>query len=137
MEVPKHLGHKPIIAVNNYGKIDAIYANETDVVALSIGKAQYDNDDISAKIWRHNGDRWSRQSEEMPIHRALDLSILVVASFITNGESDYSLTSMREEIVNKDELDLIKSFYKSNKQKLRPRILELKKIIDTYLETEK
>lgn len=136
-EVPKHLGHKPIIAVNNYRKIDAIYANETDAVALSIGKAQYDNDDISAKIWRYKSDRWSRQSEEMPIHRALDLGILVVASFITDGESDYSLTSMREEIVNKDELDLIKSFYNSNKQKLRPRILELKKIIDTFLETEK
>ena len=49
MEVPKHLSHKPIIAVNNYSKIDAIYANETDAVALSIGKAQYDNGDISAK----------------------------------------------------------------------------------------
>ena len=25
--------------------------------------------DISAKVWRHTGEKWSRQSEEMPLHR--------------------------------------------------------------------
>jgi hypothetical protein len=33
--------------------------------------------DISAKVWRHTGERWSRQSEELPLHRALDLAILI------------------------------------------------------------
>ena len=38
MESPKHLSHKPIISVNDYDKIDALYANKkTDVKALSIG----------------------------------------------------------------------------------------------------
>jgi len=32
---------------------------------------------ISAKIWRHTGEKWSRQSEEMPLHRVLDLAILI------------------------------------------------------------
>ncbi|HSG29054.1 MAG TPA: DUF6530 family protein, partial [Candidatus Krumholzibacterium sp.] len=35
------------------------------------------NLDISAKIWRHTGGKWSRQSEEMPLHRVLDLAILI------------------------------------------------------------
>ena len=33
--------------------------------------------DISAKIWRYTGEKWSRQSEEIPLHRAIDLSIFV------------------------------------------------------------
>jgi len=33
--------------------------------------------DISAKAWRHTGEKWSRQSEELPLHRVLDLAILV------------------------------------------------------------
>ena len=31
MNSPKHLSHKPIISVNDYDKIDALYADKTDV----------------------------------------------------------------------------------------------------------
>ena len=50
---------------------------------LSLGLAQWNdrgNVDISAKVWRHTGEKWSRQSEELPIHRVLDLAILVCRS---------------------------------------------------------
>lgn len=33
--------------------------------------------DISAKVWRHTGGKWSRQSEELPLHRVIDLAIMV------------------------------------------------------------
>ena len=34
--------------------------------------------DISAKVWRYTGEeKWSRQSEELPLHRVLDLAILI------------------------------------------------------------
>jgi hypothetical protein len=33
--------------------------------------------EISAKVWRHTGGKWSRQSEELPLHRALDLALLI------------------------------------------------------------
>lgn len=36
-----------------------------------------DRVDISAKVWRYTGEKWSRQSEELPIHRVLDMAILV------------------------------------------------------------
>ena len=36
--------------------------------------------DISAKVWRYTGEKWSRQSEELPLHRVLDLAILVCRS---------------------------------------------------------
>lgn len=40
MESPKHLSHRPIISVNDYDTIDGLYANKTDVKALSIGMAE-------------------------------------------------------------------------------------------------
>lgn len=78
---PTNLKHKPIYAINNYSKIDGNYKNDTDVVALSIGKAQW-NESItipSVKVWRKVNNRWSRQSEETTVTRALDLATLIVS----------------------------------------------------------
>ena len=137
MNAPEHLNHKPIIAVNDYDKIDAIYANDTDVRALSIGQAQYDKEELSVKIWRHTGEKWSRQSEEMPLHRALDLSILSIAAILTDTKAKYPLTSLREEIVLEDRVDEIKDYYKHNEKMLRPRLEELRKILNTFFDKEK
>jgi len=38
--------------------------------------------DISAKVWRYTGEKWSRQSEELPMHRVLDLAILTCRSYL-------------------------------------------------------
>jgi hypothetical protein len=43
MEAPKHLTHKPIVAVNDYEPKDG---DANDARALSIGKAQYNPKDI-------------------------------------------------------------------------------------------
>ena len=81
MKIPKHLKHKPVIVLENYDKIDGSYLpEETDAKGLSLGLAQWNdrgNVDISAKVWRFTGEKWSRQSEEMPLHRVLDLAILI------------------------------------------------------------
>ena len=47
---------------------------------MSLGLAQWNDRgkvDISAKVWRYTGEKWSRLSEELPLHRVLDLAILV------------------------------------------------------------
>lgn len=80
MQIPNYLKHKPVIVAENYDRLDGRYANGTDVQGLSLGLAQWNEKgqvDISAKIWRYTGERWSRQSEEMPLHRVLDLAILI------------------------------------------------------------
>ena len=46
MKAPTNLNHKPIISVNDYEKFEPNYPNTTDVRALSIGKAQYNQNDI-------------------------------------------------------------------------------------------
>lgn len=86
--VPTHLQHKPIYVVNGYNWVDNPNDGNSDALGLSIGLAQWNDrfgKDISAKVWRHtkgsNGEfdtgKWSRQSEELPLHRVLDLSIFI------------------------------------------------------------
>lgn len=80
MNIPTTLKHKPVIVVENYGNVDGRYAYDTDAKGISLGLAQWNDRgkvDISAKVWRHTGEKWSRQSEELPLHRVLDLAILV------------------------------------------------------------
>lgn len=83
MDIPTELKHKPVITVPDYPSVDGRYANNTDAKGLSLGLAQWNERgqvDVSAKIWRHTSKRWSRQSEELPLHRVLDLAILVCRS---------------------------------------------------------
>lgn len=79
MKIPTELKHKPVFVVENYDEIDGSTHN-SDAKGLSLGIAQWsDRGHVysSAKVWRHTGDRWSRQSEEMPLHRVLDLALLI------------------------------------------------------------
>ncbi|HKL59692.1 MAG TPA: DUF6530 family protein [Sphaerochaeta sp.] len=80
MEIPTTLKHKPVIVVENYKEVDGKRAYESDAQGLSIGLAQWNDRgsvEASAKVWRHTGEKWSRQSEELPLNRVLDLAILV------------------------------------------------------------
>ncbi len=80
MKIPTTLKHKPVVISDNYENVDGRYAYNTDAKGLSLGLAQWNDRgkvDISAKVWRHTGEKWSRQSEELPLHRVLDLAILV------------------------------------------------------------
>lgn|SRR5690606_22377798 len=91
MKIPNHLSHKPILKLEDYSKLDGRFANQTDAEGLSIGLAQWSNAtemDLSAKVWRYTGKKWSRQSEELPLHRVLDLASLLCAamSYVKTGD---------------------------------------------------
>lgn len=80
MQIPTTLKHKPVIVSENYENIDGRKAYHSDAKGLSLGLAQWNDRgkvDISAKVWRHTGEKWSRQSEELPMHRVIDLAILI------------------------------------------------------------
>lgn len=83
MKIPTTLKHKPVIVAEDYDNIDGRNAYNSDAKGLSLGLAQWNDRgkvDISAKVWRHTGGKWSRQSEELPMHRVLDLTILICQS---------------------------------------------------------
>ena len=80
MKIPTILKHKPVIVSENYENIDGRNAGKSDAKGLSLGLAQWNDRgkvEISAKVWRYTGEKWSRQSEELPIHRVIDLAILI------------------------------------------------------------
>ena len=92
MEIPTNLKHKPVIVAEDYARIDGRAAYESDAQGLSLGLAQWNDRgkvDISAKVWRHTGEKWSRQSEELPLHRVLDLAILTCRAALYFREEAY------------------------------------------------
>ncbi len=92
MKIPTQLKHKPVIVAEDYSHIDGRTAYDTDAQGLSLGLAQWNDRgkvDVSAKVWRYTGEKWSRQSEELPLHRVLDLAILTCRSLLYFREEAY------------------------------------------------
>ncbi|WP_312922135.1 DUF6530 family protein [Empedobacter brevis] len=129
MESPKHLTHKPIISISDYETKDGQYINSSDARALSIGKAQYDQDEITLKVFRHTGTRWSRQSEELPLHRNIDLNILLVSTLLKEYKTkDFDLI-----IDDESNVDLIHQYYDDYENYLKPRLEELHDKLTKFL----
>lgn len=73
---PNNLQHQPVFLLP-YEEHDGPFAGKTDCKFLSVGWAQYNPREISVKTLRHTGSKWFRQSEELPIHRVIDLTLLL------------------------------------------------------------
>ena len=119
MDIPTHLNHKPIVKLENYSKIDGAYRNDTDVQGLSLGVSQWSDEDLSVKAWRHSGKKWSRMSEELPLHRVLDLASLV-CSALSYAQSDILLSDDKFSITTSNDADLLNNL----KQKLHPEYVK-------------
>ena len=92
MNIPTSLKHKPVITVENYEHVDGRNAYVSDAKGLSVGLAQWNDRgrvEASAKVWRYTGEKWSRQSEELPLHRVLDLAILIARVVRYRNEESY------------------------------------------------
>lgn len=101
--LPMHLKHKPIYALDDYADIDRSYQKPTDVTALSLGKAQWSAADEfvpSVKVWRRGDNGWSPQSEETTLTRALDLVMLVVkvVDALENNQSVEPIKTMYDTV---------------------------------------
>lgn len=121
MKCPKHLKHRPIIVVDDYEKIDA--CGSYDAKALSIGKAQWDNNDISAKIFRHTGSKWSRQSEELPFPRVLDLAEFIIGTIL--GKE----TTLGENVIDAHSKHLVDDYINANKSMFLDKIDNIRRLL--------
>lgn len=110
MDIPTHLNHRPIIKWENYYKVDGHFKNNTDAQGLSVGLAQWNSPnenepDISVKVWRHTGEKWSRQSEEIPVHRLVDMTSLLCSALmyaekgVLLSEEFFSITSSQDDFL--------------------------------------
>lgn len=136
--IPKHLKHKPIVGIDNYNQHDGHYtATGTDAESLSVGFAQYDNTnphELTAKVFRKNKekDRWSRQSEELPLHRCVDLCNLIVQSILKSKGIKYSddnILKITPNDVDTEALKDIKVFYEDPKNQMQLKLRELMKLL--------
>ncbi len=78
LKIPRNLKHKPIILEKISGDCDA--------KCFSIGKAQWDNNDLSIKVFRYVNNRWSPQSEEIPLGRFLKMAEFLIECIDGNFE---------------------------------------------------
>ena len=119
-KIPTWLSHKPVVAVD-YEKKDAT----GDAKFLSIGKATWDPEDFSAKVWRwaDKCGRWSRQSEELPLWRVLDLAALLIA--VINGRE----SNLSESVINEDDIESMKAFIQDNMPMFEPKMMEIYKLL--------
>lgn len=125
VSVPTHLSHKPIIACD-YQE----YRNtQDDAKFLSFGRAQYNKECASVKIFRRN-KKWSRQSEEVPIERVTDMTLMLVSTInrIYNEEDDGSI--LNETVITPEDLSFLKSQIENNKEDIKKSLTELKSIIN-------
>ncbi|MBQ3325010.1 MAG: PD-(D/E)XK nuclease family protein [Muribaculaceae bacterium] len=122
-QAPFWLKHKPIVTVD-YERNDA---NAGDAKFLSLGKATWNPEDFSAKVWRwaYDGKRWSRQSEELPLWRVLDLATLLVAS-INNKKSN-----LDEFVQDPESIESLKDYIKDNMEILSPKVQELSNMLNS------
>lgn len=119
---PSWLSHKPVITVD-YENKDA-FAH--DAKFLSIGHTNWDSEEFSAKIWRKttDEDRWSRQGEEMPLWRVLDLATLLV-SIIKNQES-----KLEEFVQDEKSIEALREYINENMELYAPRLNELSRLLE-------
>lgn len=126
MALPQNLGHKPLIEDTTYKQTDAsFYGAPTDAEAISIGKAIYDQNEISVKLWRYGNSKWSRQSEELPLHRVIDM-----ATFIINNLKSISNPSLISNSNNN--IQEIRNYYLTNNREFNKKIIELETAINNF-----
>jgi hypothetical protein len=127
-DIPTWLAHKPIVACR-YGKWFG--DDSEDAKYLSVGRAQYDQQCASVKVFRHSGERWSRQSEEIPIHRLGYLAQMFLSTVrLLQSDQLPKQTSLHEEIVCPEELDFLRLEFHRNRDEIIDSIKEIKLILD-------
>ena len=125
LELPRHLEHKPIYATP-YQRFDGIYGSNSDAKYLSVGLAQWNNSDLSVKVMRHTGNRWTRQAEEFPLHRVFDAANFLAKVLLDIQEDTVDIKPntftnqsvgllVKKENINKQQQEIFEDFMNENK----------------------
>jgi len=146
-ELPQNLAHKPVYAVP-YERFDGFNTKETDVRFISVGLAQYDPYEVSVKIFRHTSEKWTRQSEELPIHRAIDAVSFIAKVIYDSDDGNVAIPTNTFENQNEGidisrekrtsgELASFHRFFEENKRLISDRFNKLYEILDDMKRTNK
>lgn len=127
-ELPLHLYHKPIIAAN-YQMINS--ADYSDAKFLSIGRAQYNPENVSVKVFRKSDNgRWSRQSEEIPIQRLGFMMEMLLTAMLRCQDVDNTTSELQEEIIAPQDMDFLLDEIRKNRQPIFESLSRIKAYIE-------
>lgn len=137
---PDHIAHSPVYALP-YNEHDPDHEGDSDAQWLTIGWSQWDNAVPAAKVVRHSGQRWSRQSEELPLARLVDLTTLLALAYAQNADDielkagflENQLADIKVKKKSSKARDLLASAMHRD-QKLRRR---MSKLADVMIELRK
>ena len=139
--LPQHLDHKPVYALP-YEHFDGMYAGNTDMRYISVGIAQYDQDHVSIKTMRHTGNKWTRQAEELPLHRVVDMTLFLAKALFdcpdgrvtipanTFQNQNSTICVSREEQRSYGEMASYNAFLDQHADDLKERLRTLAKILN-------
>lgn len=97
-ELPQDLAHKPVYALP-YEKFDGIEAGNTDARYISVGISQWSPYEVSVKLMRFVKGKWTRQAEELPLHRAIDVTLFLAKAIFDNrnGQVDIPANTFHQQ----------------------------------------
>lgn len=134
-KIPDHLSHTPIVKLENYETVDGKYKNDSDAKGFSIGIAQWDKSEnrkqLSAKVFRYD-EQWSPQSEELPLHRVLDLASLICSVIHEDKYGNFiNVKGLKPEISNNDDglKNILKNGLNDEREHIRKSFDNLASII--------
>ena len=134
----EHLKHRAIISTINYKRIDDDDPkSRTDARALSLGKSTWNSKEISAKIWRHNGQQWKGSSEEMPLRRALDCTIMILSAMLSTQEGKLENHFLDLTIVDATQMQELQDYLIKHQDELDERLAEIKLLLGKYLNSKR
>ena len=84
------------------------------------------------KIFRHTGGQWSRQSEELPIHRVGDLALLLLTAMKKAYQPNPDQSILNEVVLKEDEMDFLKEQFEKDKERIQQSFLEIKRILNDF-----
>lgn len=130
-ELPTNLQHQPVYALP-YEHFDGPFKGSTDARYISVGLAQWNPGEVSLKIFRRprDGSKWTRQSEELPLHRAVD-AVLFAAKVVLDRDSDDGSVTLPAGTLEGQKADLV-----STREEVSTMAGNFDRYLDKDVETE-
>lgn len=138
--LPQNLEHRPIYAMP-YQPFDGMYRKSTDARYLSVGLSQWGHEDLSLKIMRYR-DQWSRQSEEIPLHRVIDSTVFLAKVLLDREHQSVEIErnlfvdqpegfQVREESVAAADIQKFEAFLEAHNDDLKKRFNKLFQLLSS------
>lgn len=130
--LPTWLSHKPVLACDYQEVNEAAGCFDSDDARfISVGHAQYNPNEASVKMFRWSSDRWSRQSEEVPVQRLpYMMAMLLAAIFRVQHPGEAVPGDLGDVVVAPQDMDLLREQLQHCAAPLQDGLFRVKALLD-------